>query len=524
MKQIAPESPVDLSLTTPVLRASAPRRTWWFAISVAAALSQLPGLIPYPGGAIHWLFVLGVVALLPPLCLALFEARTAAAGRLFLVVLSCYAILHFSFELVVYETGFRMTRDTGAFVQSFWNLANGNGFQTTIDGQYSGVAPASISHFARHNSPILFVGYLFYRLFGSMVGLIVLKTLLWFLAGWLALRLAKLAFPGDENRILVILVPFVLLIQVPLAFTTDFDETVFYPPIVLWLALSYKREARMQFVLACLLLAAVKETTVLILFVLGILALWRGKRWEGGVALVTGALAALISFGLVIPAASPTASSPFFQDVSAALAGLRPADVGTYWLQLLGAWAALPLGSLYSLLGLPEILMNSFFAGPMPWTLPLTTRYQVLVDAVLFVAAIDALPRAARWCEERLPVAPARKVLLSLLFTAAVCGLYRAGLPLHALGECLAGNWHQDVACLNVVARDTRPVIADYSITGYFAERRDLWTSGLPLPEAAWQKAEWVVSKKRSPVPLPLVGLWDTVCSSQNLAVLRRAR
>ena len=494
----------------------------WISLPILIVMLELPALFAQPASIIHWTFVVAVAVIVPPLCRAAYDIRVRSLNQVFFLILAIYALAHLAYELLVYYTGMRATTDTAAFVQSFWNLLHNGRFLTTIDGQYSDVAPEAISHFARHNSPILFIGYLFYWVFGSMVGLIVLNTLALVVTGVLAYRLILLAFPSGNGRVLLAFLPFVLLLQVPFFLMRDFYETLFFPPLLVWLGLSYKREDRIQFALASVFLASVKETGALALIAWAVVALFARKKSYAAIALSVAALSLVISFGFTFPATSPTESSPFPAEIAASLSGLNTADLIAYWTQLLAGWAGLPIFSLIALVAGPEVFLNSLFSGTIPWTLEIIGRYQLLVHSALFLATIDALPRVARMCESRLQIKDPMKYLVTGIMTVAVCSLFLAGPRIHALLIHLSGDWKADTECISTVANAEGAVIAEHTIGGYFCERPLLWSEGLPLPPGTWERADWVVGKRRSKVPFTAIGEWDTVCTSANLFVLKK--
>jgi uncharacterized membrane protein len=479
-----------------------------------------------PGASIPWGLAMLCMVLVPLSVFALSSAPLPAANRLFWSLLLVYAVIHLAFETLMYYTGVRAMLDTAAFVQSFWNFIHKGVFETTLDGQYSFVAPRAVNHFARHNSPILFLPLLFYAVYPVMITLIVFKTISLVLTGWLAMRLVFAIVPGAKERPLTAFLPFVLLLQVPLFLMTDFDETFFFPPLFLWSALAFQTCRRWQFVVSCLLFAAIKETTVPILLVWSFIAFVRKREIVFLVApAIIAAITFTVSFFVVIPHFNVGVSSPFLAEVQTAMQKFDLKTVGRYFFLSLSAWGWMVFGSPVILLALPDMFMNAFFSGSWPWVVDLGWRYQMVVFSAFFVGLLESLPRVVVFVQRRFNVANAERGVIAILLTLTVLGLNRGGGRLHSLWDQLHRDWKMDLQCIEMVARTHDPVVADSYLCAYFSERDQLWATTLPgFPLSVLTDSVWYVDYRESDYSQPAIAHWDTVCSSGRVFVLRKPR
>jgi uncharacterized membrane protein len=475
------------------------------------------------GTSIRWVFVVPSVLLVPPLVYAFSRLPLPPVHRLFWYLLLSYAVLHLAFEAVVYYTALRATLDTSAFVQSFWNFIHKGAFETTVDGQYSFVAPNALNHFARHNSPILFVPLAFYAIYPEMITLIIFKTVALAITGWLAMQLVYAMLPDARQKPITALLPFVLLLQVPLVLMTDFYETLFYPPLFLWSVLAFQRNQKWQFAVSCILFATIKEMTVPILLMWPVVALFKKRGMAFIVApLLVAAATFVISFFVIIPHFNAGVASPFLSDIDAAVKHLDPATIGRYFFVSGSAWGWIMLGSPIIILAIPDLLINAFFSGSWPWVVDLGWRYQLVIFSAFFVGTLETLPAITRFVQKRLGIANAERALITVLLTLTIMGLFRGGSLLHQLWSQVHRDWKKDVQCIDIVARSRGPVVADTYLCGYFSKKEQLWSSSLPgLPEAVFTDSLWYVGDKESEFLHPAVAHWDTVCSGARVFVLR---
>jgi uncharacterized membrane protein len=497
-------------------------------ISVVGALLQIP--ILYLGDATlkRWIFCSSCLVVLPPLLYGIAKIRSLSVTRLFWVLLLCYVGVHLTFEFLVYKTGLRAEMDTGAFVQSFWNFIKHGAFETTVDGQYSFIAPKALNHFGRHNSPILFLALIPFSLYPDLTTLIVVKTLLLATTGWLAMKWVLLVIPDAKSQPVSAFLPFVLLLQIPFLLITDFTEAPFFPPLLLWSALAFRLHRKWQFAISCLLLSAVKETMLPVLLMWSAIAFIKKRGVAFTVVpIAIGVISFALSFLWIIPHYSATNSSPFLSDIIPALQSLNVSRIASYCVQVLCSWGWMPLGSPMSFLALPDVIVNAFFSGPRPWVIDFGERYQLAVAGGCFLGMIETLPRLARFLETRYRLRNVQPLLIVLAVTLSVSGLHRADEWGRQIWDHLHKDWASDMECIRLVSSSSEPVVADWRICAYFAKRDELWSytpSALPLPEKVFPRVVWYVGDKSRSTQHAAVAGWDTVCTGETIFVLKRPK
>jgi uncharacterized membrane protein len=498
------------------------RTSSFYWVSGAAAVFVAPVLCFSEVTLIDWIFALCCISLLPPCLYALSRVKVLEANRLFWMLLIFYAVIHLSYTYSVYAIGLRAYKDTAAFVQCFWNFLHNGDFITTIDGQYSYVAPEAVNHFARHNSPILLLALIPFAIYEDVGSLIVLHTFLLFVTGALAWYWVRLVLPEVAGKAIAALLPFVLLCHAALFTAADFDEIIFLPPLLLWSAIAFRGERKWQFGVSCILIASVKELMISILLVWSIIALWK-RRSPAYVLqpIVIGMASFIISFFWVIPHFNTGVASPFLADADAARHLLDPSVIALYWFQTLSVWGLMPLGSPLAVLALPDLLINSFFSGVMPWAVLMILRYQVVIACALFLAAVESLPRISRFVGSHLRIHDADRFLVVLQVTLIVAALQWAGVPMHSLYDQLRRGWMRDRECIEFVASTNDPVAADYNLCGYFAKRHVIWSwNTIYFPDELYSQVQWFVGVKSDTIPAPVVA-WDRVCEGENVFVLK---
>jgi uncharacterized membrane protein len=471
----------------------------------------------------HLLYVLVCIVVLPTLLFRLTDIRIPSPLPLFITLLSLYIFGRLAYEGFVHYAGLRSSEDTAAFTQCFWTMIHKGSFSTTIDGQYSLVAPETFNHFGRHSSPILFLVLIPFGLFEGPMTLLAVKAILWAITGWLAFDYCRHVMHGSIQNAGMALLPFVLLLQLPFLLLTDFAEVVFYPPLILWSALAFHKHKRTQFALSCIATALVKETAAGILFMWTAVALIRRRdKFYSIIPSLVGVVAAAISFLVIIPHYNRGSASPFLTEIPYAWNSLNTGIVGAYVLKSISCWGWMPIMSPLSLLCLPDVAANAFYSGQMPWAVALKDRWQLSIMTILFVATLDSLPTMAKYLNKRFALRNGERLLLVLLLSISSISLFRAGPTLHHVWNHFQKNWRSDRHCIEQLEHTTDPVVAERTLCGYFATRERIWTTSEFLPDSTYREATWCITRRDSLSRLSAVAGWNIVCEGATIVVLKR--
>jgi hypothetical protein len=494
------------------------------------------------------------VAAIPLLAL---RSRLAwrASPRLFLILLVIYSALHFFYQIGPYFAGPRSGGDSAMFEQILWNFTHTGEFGSTLGGQYIAMtAPEPVSHFAGHNSPILFLAAIPYAILPSPITLMALQTIATAITGWFAYLYLRTVTASDN--ILTVFVPFTLLLHGAMFLMPQFYEMAFAPPLLMWSALAFKLDKRWQFVVALILLALVKETLFPVIIAWAVVAWITRRSWFYILTPIAVALAsAIFSFGIIGPAFSngrPNYWTDRFLPVILALRFDYP-GIGRYWFEMLMQWGGLNFLSPLGLLALPDMLMNSMLSAGSDQSLGIAIRFQLAAVIGLYVGTVEALVwlarrweqpvstdhpslrpaflnRMAGWSSTRLQQfkraigrtlsgSELQSALWVLVLTLTVGSAFIQFWSIQNAAEALMQrHWQSDMACMSQVPAE-EPVVCDFKICGYFAQRSQVWAYRYVTDaEGIWTRARWGVFLNQYLPDLDAYG-WELVCDGGTISV-----
>lgn len=362
------------------------------------------------------------------------------------MAMAAYVAVFSTLCILRYATSRHGDPDFGVFEQSFWTtLRHGLLFVNTYEGG---------SHFRIHNSPVFFLLLPFYAAAPSMATLLVLQTAAVAAGAWGVFllardRLARAPFDaaGGERAAAVLAVTYLLYHPLHGVNYDQFNELSFaVAPLVF--AMYFLGRGRMAATWGCvLLLVATKEDMAFVVMALGVYAAacgareggWRAAGVRHGLLLCGfGALWLMLSLRVIFPWFRGGEAWPYFslyyphlgssmgQAVLTMLT--HPVLVTRYAfspraLQLVGE-LLLPLAFIPLLA--PEVLLMvaptwliltlSAFQG----TTNTGSRYMAPIVAILFVALVIGLQRAAASRPLSLPQLARWPLVLSLLCMLAL--------------------------------------------------------------------------------------------------------
>jgi len=434
-------------------------------------ITQVPILVINNAELRTWIATIAVFILVFPMFLILSQIQFLSSRILFITLLLSLALFHFLYQYLVYSTGLRATGDTAAIEQSLYNLLNHATFSNTIEGQYFGIS-TSLNHFAVHNSPILLILALPYAIYSSTITLILTKTALFLLTGFLAMWYVQ-SVSSTRAIPIASLAPFALLIQVPLLFVPDLYESVFIPPLLVWSALAFRLDKPRQFLISNFLLVMVKETMFPILFAWALIAFLRKKRRTYIITpLLIGMLSFVVSFVVVIPFFNGGRSSAFFDQVLPSVLALNCITVADYSFQILSVWGAIPLLSSMSILAIPDLFVNSLLSGGFHWTTEISGRFQIGILVSCFLGTCESIPILAKYFKSKFNIANTERLLWIMVLVFATLGLFRAGPKISEVVHRLQEDWRSDMKCIELVSQTNNPTLCDYQLCGYFSKLR----------------------------------------------------
>lgn len=357
------------------------------------------------------------------------------ARRALAVIVAAYLVLLAGLNLLSLRSPLSM-EDSGLFLQSFWNTQQGRFFVNTHEGG---------SHFAVHNSPILFLPYALFTLIPGLWPTIILRLLMLGASAFVLFALVRHwlePWPALLLTTAYLLTPMTAYQAMP-----DLHEMNFALLPVCLALLGYVRRQPLLFAAGLLLTLACKESLVAFAVALAVIAgLERRWRWAAG-TLPAALFWGWLSFGVVMPRAAAGAP-PILRrlgegdTLASALGGLLadPAEL----LQRLSATEALnaglalscfglaaPLASLYCLLVLPQFLLLALLDTPFTVR---TNWDAALFPPVLAMAAAQGLPRLSQWFARPRSPAPAvtvaRGAALALALSLASTAFWYRTSPL----------------------------------------------------------------------------------------------
>ena len=483
---------------------------------------QVPVLVLNNAGLRSLVFEVAVIALVFPMLVLLSRIKCMSSRALFVGLMVLFVSFNFLFQYTVYFTGMRATGDTAAIEQSLWSLISNTSFSNTIEGQYFRVTPSPLNHFAVHNSPILLLFALPYSVFPSMLTLILSKTLLFALTGFLAMKYVGVSSLASKTPI-ANLVPFALLIQTPLLLMPDLYEGVFIPPLLIWSALAFRLNNCRQFLASIGVLAMVRETTFATLFGWALIAiLMRKERMYVIGPLLIGLASFVFSFFVVIPFFNNGQSSPFLSQVFPSIMALDWGKVTSYCFQLFGLWGGIPLASPILILAIPDVLLNSLLSGGFAWTTEVAGRFQMIIVVALFLGACEAVPILAEHISSKFSFPGAQRFLWITILFLSILGLFRAGPSLNQVSYRLRQDWRSDTKCIEMVSRTADPTVCDYQLCGYFAKRKYLWSSDHYLNKDARSLAVWYVIRGDDKEHYLALPDWQVTCEGDGIVVMKK--
>lgn len=236
---------------------------------------------------------------------------------------------------------------------------------------------------------------------------------------------------GVPRRALAIVITLIYALGWPIQAMIDFDfhEIAFAIPLLAWAMDAYDRHSDRELLIAAGILLLVREDMGAIVFMLGLLRVFRKPRWPGVAMMLVGLLVFALVVGVVIPAFAANGYAYWNYSVLGASAGdavhtllTRPGDVLVALvtpttklvtlIALLAPLLALPLLSPLSLIALP-ILVQRFLADREAlWGV--TYHYNAPVWIIFTLAAIDGLARLLGWLP-RADTATGRRTLAIVL-------------------------------------------------------------------------------------------------------------
>ncbi len=294
------------------------------------------------------------------------------------------------------------------FYSELHDTRNGGFFQHPTENR---------TEFAIHWSPVLFLLVPVFHVFPVPATLYAFSAGLLTLSVLVARRFLAVRWPRESATLLALgaaLFPSLLTMAI------DFTP-VRFAPIAIWaLLVAYREDNTRLGVLAILACWCVKETTLLAVMMLGIVAVIQGRRafWVFVPFLVGGGLFFITNHWL-LPAFAGTAGKTstvaaqfgywgqnvpevligFLQDPGSVVASLARVNNAAYLFKLgHGVLWILPLASPLTLMALPELMVNMMagYNPPLldpsrfgPWT-SLLGHYSATIGIVLWAAAAEA--------------------------------------------------------------------------------------------------------------------------------------
>jgi len=183
--------------------------------------------------------------------------------------------------------------DLGQIDQAVWNSSRGRFVEMTDNGFIA-------TRLTDHVEPMLALISPIFWLWDDVRALLLLQVLVVALGAWplyelALLRLDQLLSPTEQAQIwhveplrqmtrplaIALALAYLLTPQLQSAVLTEFHAAPLVVPLVLWAFWAIETRRLVQFIIATLLVALVKEETALLAAGLGVWALWRFTRPEG---------------------------------------------------------------------------------------------------------------------------------------------------------------------------------------------------------------------------------------------------
>lgn len=259
-----------------------------------------------------------------------------------------------------------------------------------------------VNYFFGHFKPILYLFALFYKIRPGPETLLFMQTLL---VGLGAIPVYLLAKKKLGESFYGLSFGLAYLFTMTFVSYTSFHTTNVIIPFLLWaIYFMEKDSARMSFLFAALALAG-KENISLTILALGFYILFFRKDLKNrkaiGYSLVIFSLVWFyLTLYVVMPIFSRESQTGFLKEVNAIYAYLNPKALIKmlpslnkiiYLFFLFLPFGFLPLLSSFSLVALPEILINIFSSNPAQYR-PFN-YYSAIILAVFFIASLEAVAK-----------------------------------------------------------------------------------------------------------------------------------
>lgn len=464
-------------------------------------------------------------------------------GTIYIIVLTTLCFIHLAYQYALYILP-ASTADTAIFEQGLWNLIQGRGLSGTLMGQYSvtGTVPEAANYFAGHQYYFLYPLSIIYRLFPSQITLIIIKTLLFGLTGYLAW--SYLSIDESTESPLNGLIPATLLLQPAILMMPNFYESIFIPPLILWSAFAYKTDTKWAFSISLILLASLKEILFIVLLAWSLIAFLQKRHGFYIIFPIVIALSfSLIWFLVVSPAYSVGGQSPWLEQYLPVVLNFQfdLLYIIKYWFQMVSSWSLFPVLSPFSILAVPDLLLNAAISGSTDQTTIVSNRFQRVIVVGFFIGTVEGIRWANNWVRtqnnhslssQKSPIAPI-KVFLSktvfqfktyawiLVIAASVANTFPAAYILgRTIYKVVSDPWAHNMGCIQQVARDhDASLICDFKLCGYFAQRENLWAYGyVQSPDILWDLATTGVFYTDQ-VPNQVKQDWIPICNGNNVIV-----
>jgi len=413
------------------------------------------------------------------------------------ILLSYFAIYTATFATLAIAAYLRFHSDVdyANFLQSFYSAARGKFFSNCLAN-----APAEISIFADHNSPILFLIVPIYMLLPYPPALLVISTLILASTALILSRYLIRIVGLDHITTLCLCAAATLAPYYASQNFQGLSMEMFGPPLFILAFYLFEKGKFWPFMATLLVLNSVKEQVAIVMLVFVLLALLRKKSPRWAVCpLILNLAMIYLSFGLVIPHFRPTGAYKLLNpDVAMSL----PEQAVAYLKHPASAFRhiAEPFRLTYiyiiaatNLFFLPFLALESLFLVPLfaktllfvGWAANIMSKHSLLLSGAMAVAVEKAVGRLShtgaragasgeqRHASQSRGVA---RVLAILLLASSI-----AHFPVWSKNIHLSKDANHDarIQLLEMVPREV-PIALPQNMLTRFATRNKLYNAATP--------------------------------------------